>query len=140
MIFIEANFNLEGFEQEVNKLLNKVEQSNLTELANMAIADIKQGIDGGYDLYGIPFVSNTVKWIKRKGGTTVYMGRYGRLYDSINIRNATDNQVEISVRSGGTHWQTNPGNMYGDLPQYKRNFFGFSKRFLDRVKEWLNKN
>ncbi len=133
-MYIELDFDEVGFEDEVREMLSNISitQGKLVELGGILVDDIKEGIDKGQDLNSFPFVSNTQAWIKRKGNTTPYIGKTHRLYDSIKISRVDDNSVEVSVTSPGINWQTNPKN-----PFYKRNFFGFSQRILDKIKKWL---
>lgn len=132
MITIESNFNVDDYLEQVEKEIAD-RGLNMHQVGDLLLTDIKEGLDTSTDLRGSPFVPNTDKWLRRKGGKPVYFGKTNNMYDSIQKTVDRFDEQVISVRGGGTHWQTDPGNQYGALPQYKRDFFGISERFLNKV-------
>ena len=139
MFRFETNANefIDSLLLRINKM--SLNRSDFESIGNIIVDDAKQAIDRGEDAYGGPFVSNTSGWIKRKGNTTVFRGRTNKLFDSIRIKEIGENYVDVSVRGGGTHWQTNPGNSTRQLPQYKRVFFRITdnSRLKNKINKWL---
>jgi len=134
-----TDFDQVGFEREVEAWLNTITptESDVKELAEIIVKDIKEGIDTGVDLRGNSFIPNTPKWIKRKQNSTVYLGKTKSLYNSIKVLSVTKvgNKIQaiITARGGGLHWQTDPKQ-----PRYKRDFFGLSDRMINKLNSWLN--
>jgi len=142
LITIMTDFDQEGFEREVEAKLNSltyISPEQMREIAEMAVVDIKEGIDTGQDLQGSAFVPNTPRWIKKKGNSTVYKGKTNKLYNSISVESVTatnkGTEAIIVARGNGLHWQTDP-----KYPGFKRVFFGFSKRFDNKLLDYLRKN
>jgi len=138
MITITSDFNQEGFEREVEAKLNStidITSKDVRAIAEMAVEDIKEGIDSGEDLNGNAFVPNTKRWIERKGNSTVYKGKTLSLYNSVKVTHSDDKSATISVQGDGLYWQVDP-----KYPRFKRVFFGFSKRFDSKVLAYLEKN
>lgn len=123
-----------GFERKVDELINKrlPNKKKMTEIADDVLYDIVRGIKMGIDLNSNKFVPNTEKTIKRKGHGTVLVDT-GKMFGSIKhggIKGTDANlSVEFSVKGGGTYWQTKPKN-----EKFRRDFFGVSKRMLNRIK------
>lgn len=137
MLSITASFDLEGYEQQLEAQLAKIQldENRLRELGQIVVDDIKEGIDKGLDLSGNPFIPNTSKWIRRKGNSTPFRGKTGNLYNSIKVKDVGADYVTVRVFGGGVYWQ-NPTRH----PAFKRVFFGVSIRIKNKINEWLTSN
>lgn len=141
LITITSDFEFRGLEREAMQAFRTqlFTQTDMNEIGQIIVNDIKDGINKGSDLKENPFIPNTKKWIKRKGNSTVFKGKTNKLYNSVRITEVTDNSVSVSATGGGLWWQIKPGNQTGALPYYQRDFFGISIRAFRKLEEFMRK-
>ena len=119
MITIKSDFDAKEIMTKLN--LFPLTSKDLRDVAELIIDDITGRIDSGLDVQDRPFIPNTQKWIKRKGNSTVFLGKTKKLLNNIKIKSQSKNSITISVKSNGLWWQFNPRS-----PYYKRDLLGLN--------------